>query len=190
MSQVHSARPDKDIYFTEQMIVDRGGFVSRNIAPNVKRMLIDIPRNWSRNVILWNLAADSEAGPHTGNGGCPFCHGAITIDGDKVSRNIAYYTIAHASAFVPSGSLRIASTAPEDPAMMLSEDEQHPEVIRVNHYDRSGVLPNVAYSTPDGRLVLIVSNTSSSAVTFNVQYNGMYAPFTLESGAVGTYIWK
>ena len=91
---------------------------------------------------------------------------------------------------MPSGSLRIASTAPEDPAMMLSEDEQHPEVIRVNHYDRSGVLPNVAYSTPDGRLVLIVSNTSSSAVTFNVQYNGMYAPFTLESGAVGTYIWK
>ena len=52
------------------------------------------------------------------------------------------------------------------------------------------MLPNVAYSTPDGRLVLIVSNTSSSAVTFNVQYNGMYAPFTLESGAVGTYIWK
>ena len=74
--------------------------------------------------------------------------------------------------------------------MMLSEDEQHPEVIRVNHYDRSGVLPNVAYSTPGGHLVLIVSNTSSSVVTFNVQYNGMYAPFTLESGAVGTYIWK
>ena len=24
MSQVHSARPDKDIYFTEQMIVGRG----------------------------------------------------------------------------------------------------------------------------------------------------------------------
>lgn len=190
MSQVHSARPDKDIYFTEQMIVDRGGSVSRNIAPNVKRMLIDIPRNWSRNVILWNLAADPEAGPHTGNGGCPFCHGAITIDGDKVSRNIAYYTIAHASAFVPSGSLRIASTAPEDPAMMLSEDEQHPGVIRVNHYDRSNVLPNVAYSTPDGRLVLIVSNTTSAAVTFNIQHNGRYAPFTLESGAVGTYIWK
>lgn len=37
---------------------------------------------------------------------------------------------------------------------------------------------------------LIVSNTSSSAVTFNVQYNGMYAPFTLESGVVGTYIWE
>lgn len=74
--------------------------------------------------------------------------------------------------------------------MMLSEDEQHPGVIRVNHYDRSNVLPNVAYSTPDGRLVLIVSNTTSAAVTFNIQHNGRYAPFTLESGAVGTYIWK
>lgn len=190
MSQMHWAHPDKDIYFTEQMIVDKNGSVSKNIAPNVKRMLIDVPRNWSRNVILWNLAADPQAGPHTDNGGCPFCHGAITIDGDEISRNIAYYTLAHASAFVPSGSFRIASTAPDDPAIMLSEDEQHPEVIRANYYARSKVLPNVAYSTPDGKIVLIVSNTTSSTVTFNIQYNGRYASLTLDSGAVGTYIWK
>lgn len=190
MSQMHLARPDKDIYFTEQMIVDKSGAISKNIAPNVKRMLIDVPRNWSRNVILWNLAADPQAGPHTDNGGCPFCHGAITIDGDSVSRNTAYYTLAHASAFVPSGSFRIASTAPEDPAIMLSEDEQHPEVIRANYYKHSNVLPNVAFSTPDGKIVLIVSNTTSSAVTFNIQYDGRYATITLDSGAVGTYTWK
>ena len=108
----------------------------------------------------------------------------------SISRNIAYYTLAHASAFVPSGSFRIASTAPDDPAIMLSEDEQHPEVIRANYYARSKVLPNVAYSTPDGKIVLIVSNTTSSTVTFNIQYNGRYASLTLDSGAVGTYIWK
>lgn len=190
MTQVHMARPDKDIFFTEQMIVDRKGAVSAQIANTVKRMLIDIPRNWSRNVILWNLAADPKAGPHTDNGGCPFCHGAITIDGDKVSRNIAYYTIAHASAFVPCGSRRIYSTAPYDPAVMLSDDEQHPGVIRVNRYDYSGVLPNVAFCTPDGEVVLIVSNTSSSDVSFNIQYNGKYASVSLPSGAAATYLWK
>lgn len=189
MSQIHMARPDKDIYFTEQMIVDRSGVVSRTIAPNVKRMLIDVTRNWSRNVVLWNLAADPHAGPHTDNGGCPFCHGAITIDGDEVTRNIAYYTLAHASSFVPTGSWRIASTAPEDPAVMLADDEQNPGVYRVNRYDRSSVLPNVAYLTPEGKVVLVVSNTTSSDVTFNIQFNGKYAAFVLESGAAGTYIW-
>ena len=190
MSQVHAARPDKDIFFTEQMIVDRNDSPSAQIAHTVKRMIIDVPRNWSRNVILWNLAADPEANPHTDNGGCPFCMGAITIDGDSVTRNIAYYTIAQVSQFVPSGSVRIASTSGSDAAIMLSNDEQHPGVYRVNRYESSGVLPNVAFLTPDGHKVLIVSNTSSAYATFNLQYNGQCCSLSLPSGAVGTYLWK
>ena len=53
MSQVHRFRPDKDIYFTEQMVTNRGGQVAASIAGQTKRMLIDIPRNWSRDVILF-----------------------------------------------------------------------------------------------------------------------------------------
>jgi len=190
MTQVHQFRPDKDIYFTEQMIVDRsGGPVTRQIAPSVKRMLIDIPRNWSRNVILWNLAADPEANPHTGNGGCPFCFGAITLDGNTVTRNLAYYVVAHASGLVPKGSFRIHSTAPDDPAGFLFEDEQAPGAMRLMRYDRAGVLPNVAFRTPDGRVVLVVANTSSSVQRVKIQYNGQFATVTLPSGAVGTYEW-
>lgn len=190
MSQVHAARPDKDIYFTEQMIVDRNGSPSYQIAQTVKRMIIDVPRNWSRAVVLWNLAADPEANPHTDNGGCPFCMGAITIDGDIVTRNIAYYTIAQVSKFVPTGAYRIYSTSPSDPAIMLGEDEQHPGVFRVNHYDQSGVLPNVAFLTPEGEKVLIVSNTTSTYATFSIQYDGKLCTQSLPSGAVGTYVWK
>ena len=190
MTQVHQFRPDKDIYFTEQMIVDRsGGPVTRQIAPSVKRMLIDIPRNWSRNVILWNLAADPQANPHTGNGGCPFCFGAITLDGNTVTRNLAYYVVAHASTLVPKGSFRIHSTAPDDPAGFLFEDEQAPGAMRLMRYDRAGVLPNVAFRTPDGRVVLVVANTSSSVQRVKIQYNGQFATVTLPSGAVGTYEW-
>lgn len=191
MTQMHDFRPDKDIYFTEQMIVDRsGGPVTAQIAPSVKRMLVDIPRNWSRNVILWNLAGDPEANPHTGNGGCPFCFGAITLDGNKVERNLAYYVVAHASAAVPVGSLRIRSTAPDDPAGFLFEDEQGPGVMRFIKYDRAGVLPNVAFRTPDGRVVLIVTNTSSAAQRVKIQNNGQFADVQLPAGAVGTYEWS
>jgi glucosylceramidase len=69
MSDVHLARPDKDIFFTEQMTVDDSSRHSLDITDAVKNTMIDAARNWSRNVILWNLAADPNNNPHTGNGG-------------------------------------------------------------------------------------------------------------------------
>ena len=61
--------------------------------------------------------------------------------------------------------------------------------MRYMRYDRAGVLPNVAFRTPDGRVVLIVANTSSSAQRVKIQYDGRFATVTLPSGAVGTYEW-
>ena len=110
MNIVHRARPDKNIYFTEQMLTERPGSETINIASAVKRLIVNVTRNWSKNSILWNYAADPQFDPHTDNGGCSMCQGAITIDGDKVTRNIAYYTIAHASKFIRPGSVRISST--------------------------------------------------------------------------------
>lgn len=106
MSYVHEARPDKEIYFTEQMTTERPGQRQIAIAPAVERLIVGIMRNWSRNVVLWNLAADPLNDPHTDNGGCSMCQGALTIDKDSVSRNLAYYVIAHASKFVRPGSVR------------------------------------------------------------------------------------
>jgi len=79
-------RPDKNIYFTEQMVTERPGSPIINITAPVIRLIIGAARNWSRNVILWNLAADPLNDPHTDNGGCSMCQGAVTIDGDKVTR--------------------------------------------------------------------------------------------------------
>ena len=109
LSEVHDQFPNKNIYFTEQMVVSRPGATTFVIARPVAAIMIAAPNNWSRNVLLWNLAADPNNGPHTNNGGCPVCSGAITIDGDKVTRLLAYYTAAHASKFVPPGSVRIDS---------------------------------------------------------------------------------
>lgn len=189
MSRVHLARPDKNIYFTEQMITERPGSPAINIAASVKRMIIDTTRNWSRNVILWNLAADPRNGPHTDNGGCSMCQGAITIDKDAVSPNIAYYTIAHASKFVRPGSVRIASTNRGDPTVSLTEDEERPGLKRVAVIENTQVLPNVAFRTPEGKIVLVVANDTQSATSFAIQYKGESANLSLGPGAVGTYIW-
>jgi glucosylceramidase len=189
MTDLHIARPDKNLYFTEQMVTERPDDKNINIAAQVKRLIVGTTRNWSKNVILWNLAADPNNDPHTDNGGCSMCQGAITINGDIVTRNLAYYTISHASKFVRPGSVRIASTYPGDKSVNLTEDEEHPGTKRATVIENSQALPNVAFRTPDGKIVLIVVNDSYSAGSFRIQYKGQNASVRLGPGAVGTYIW-
>lgn len=190
MSQVHNARPDKNLYFTEQMTVERPGSDRIEIAASVKRLIVDITRNWSRNVILWNVAADPLNDPHTDNGGCSMCQGAITIAGDHVTRNIAYYVIAHASKFVRPGSVRIQSNTHGDAVMALYPDEQRPEVYRAVQMEDQPTLPNVAFRTPTGEIVLIVANNTWNQAGFTIRHNGLSAPVRLAPGSVGTYVWK
>lgn len=165
LTQVHDAYPNKNVYFTEQMVVDRPHDPQLDIAAPVRDLIIGAPRNWSRNVLLWNLAADPEFGPHTNDGGCPVCEGAITLDGNRVTRNAAYYAIAHATRFVRPGSVRVTSTA-------------------------SDILPNVAFVTPAGEHVLIVSNDSGAPQRFQIRWRGKSVSTSLDAGAVSTYVWK
>ena len=161
MSGVHNEHPDKNLYFTEQMVIDDQGF---NIAGEVQRLIIGATRNWSRNVLLWNLAADSANNPHTDNGGCTMCEGALTIDGNRVTRNLAYYVVAQASKFVFPGSVRIGST-------------------------QAGPLSNTAFLTPEGKTVLIVANHTREDQPFAVQETGRSFSASLAAESVGTYIW-
>ena len=163
LTQVHNAHPDRNVYFTEQWMGAPGNF-KRDVKEHITKLTIGATRNWSRTVIEWNLAADPSSNPHTDRGGCDRCMGGITIDGDKVTRNPAYYVVAHAAKFVRPGSVRIATN-------ML------------------GSLPNVAFKTPEGKVVMVVMNTSQSAQNFNVAYNGRKASASLNAGSVATYVF-
>ena len=117
------------------------------------------------------------------------CQGAVTLGGDKVSRNLAYYTVAHASKFVRPGSVRIASTNTGDKTVAVTDDEERPGSIRVTTIENSAVLPNVAFKTPEGKIVLIVVNDTYSINSQRIQFKGQFATLRLNPGAVGTYIW-
>ena len=162
LTQVHNAFPDKNLYFTEQW-VGAPGKLAGDLAWHVRTLIIGGTRNWCRNVLEWNLAADPRYDPHT-PGGCTQCLGTITIDGNAITRNPAYYILAHASKFVRPGSVRISSNTSKD-------------------------LPNVAFRTPEGKMVLIVQNNSGAKKDFNIRCNGRSAAASLEKGAVGTFIW-
>jgi glucosylceramidase len=163
LSEVHNAYPNKNLYMTEQSIGSPAD-EPLPIAGSLSDVFIAATRNWSRNVLLWNLAADPKDGPHTNDGGCTGCQGAITLDGDHVSRDLAYYAMAHFSRFVPPGSVRIGSTQLEQ-------------------------LQSVAFRTPAGRIALVVANTGNFPKTFNVKYHGKWFTTTLPPESAATYFW-
>lgn len=161
LSKVHEAFPDKRLYFTEQWVGYPQNFAG-DFNWHVRELIIGATRNWCRNVLEWNLAADPEQKPHT-PGGCTRCLGALTIDGNNVERNVAYYTTAHASKHVRPGSVRIASNEPDG-------------------------LPNVAFRTPDGKTVVIVLNNTQEQKSFGIRMGDALVNAHLEAGAAATYV--
>ena len=164
LTSVHNEYPNKNLYLTEQSVGGRPGDTTMSIAEPVSRVLVGATRNWARNVLLWNLAADPHAGPHTNDGGCTMCFGAITLDGDQTRLNVAYYALAHFSKFVRPGSVRIGS----------NELEQ---------------LSTAAFLAPDGKIVLVAVNTGNFPKTFQIVYHGQSVTTTLHSESAATYVW-
>lgn len=163
LSTVHNSYPDKNVYFTEQYTGSTGSF-DGDLKWHLKNAIIGSMRNWSRTALEWNLANDPSYGPHT-PGGCTTCKGALTI-GTSITRNVAYYIIAHASKFTPPGSVRVMSTS------------------------NTGGLFSVAFKTPAGKKVLIMVNDGSSSASFNIRFKGKWVVTALPAGAVGTYVWN
>ncbi|WJS96269.1 glucosylceramidase [Flavobacterium johnsoniae] len=164
LTNVYNAYPAKNVYFTEQWTSSEGQFAG-DLKWHVRNVIIGSTRNYSKNALEWNVANNANFGPHT-DGGCTMCKGAITITStDSYMRNVAYYIIAHASKFVPMGSVRIQSNS-------------------------GGDLQNVAFITPSGSKVLIVENDGNSTQSFNIKYDGKWVATSLEAGSVGTYTWK
>lgn len=162
LTAVHDAFPAKNLYFTEQWVGGPGN-LAEDLKWHVENLIIGATRNWCRNVIEWNLASDPSYDPHT-EGGCDRCLGTVTLSRNNITRNPAYYILAHASRHVRPGSVRVSTNT-------------------------LGNLPNVAFQTPGGSKVLIVVNTTPDKRSFNVKFRGNTLPLSLDGGAVGTWIW-
>ncbi|HJV19220.1 MAG TPA: glycoside hydrolase family 30 beta sandwich domain-containing protein [Sediminibacterium sp.] len=161
LSQVKNAHPDKSLYFTEQWTGKNGTF-DGDLKWHLKNVIIGSAKNHSKVALEWNLANDPNYGPHT-PGGCTECKGALTVSGSTVTRNVAYYIVAHASKFVPAGSVRIFSTD-------------------------AGNIYTVAFITPAGKKVIITMNNGDAEESFNIRLNGRWLQSKLLPGAVASFV--
>lgn len=162
LSKVHQAHPDKNLYFTEQWVGAPGDF-EKEMEWHTEHLIIGATRNWCKTVLEWNLASDENQDPHTDRGGCDRCLGAITITGDEIIRNPAYYIVAQASKFVPAGSQRIASS-----------------------YNDS--IPSVSFSRKDGKIVTIMLNKTTKPQQLELELGEKSISITLKERSVGTLI--
>jgi glucosylceramidase len=165
-SELHTRFPDKDIWLTE---CSAGDWQKSKSLEQQVRLIIDSMRNWSRSVILWNLALDQYHEPHLG--GCSDCRGIMTVKHDAGSAEavptIDFTALGHASKYVRAGAVRIDS----------------------NTFGQNS-LEDVAFRNPDGAIVLLVLNSSNQPLTFNIAWSGRYAVYTLKGGYVATFRWE
>jgi glucosylceramidase len=161
MSQVRDQYPRQKVYFTEQWVSAADDFAGA-LRWHTKTVVIGTIRNWSQVVLEWNLASDPECKLHT-PGGAEGALGGITV-GPTITRNPGYYLMAHSGKFIRPGSVRIASTEPDQ-------------------------LLNVACVTPDQQVVMVAINDNNEARQFNLRYREMYSTVELDAGAVATFRW-
>lgn len=83
-----------------------------------------------------------------------------------ITRNVEYYSLAHASRFVRPGARRVAS----------SSGVEGVETVAFKNAD-------------DGSKVLVVLNTAANERTVVVRWQGQFAQYVLAAGAVATLHW-
>lgn len=166
-SYVHNAHPDKEIYFTEITAGTWSGNFSDRLMWDVTHLLIGTTRHWAKTIIKWNLALDASGGPKT-NGGCSGCQGILTINTNNgaVTRQHDYYILAHVSAFVRPGAVRIdsADNASDGPL-------------------------TVAFQNTNGTMALITQNKSTSAQDFVIRWKNQLINYAMPAKSLATFSW-
>ena len=160
---VYYLDPTKSIYFTERTNSTLWTGWDAVLSHMAKYYFIDVMRYWSKNVLLWNLALNTENGPY--NGGCPNCTGVVTVQDDYFQKEIDYYIIGHFSKFVQKDAYRIYSNTFE------------------------GELETVAFQNPDGSIVVVTLNPSWNTVTYIVNWNNMFFNHSLSAQSMATFVW-
>ncbi|MFT8639324.1 glycoside hydrolase family 30 protein [Bifidobacterium sp.] len=122
--------PDKAVYFTE----GSGGSWIPEFHPafsNLMRRGIEILKNGSRCFILWNIALDEHNGPVVPGFGESTCRGLLRI-GDGTSRveyTLDYYGLAHFSAFIRPGAIRIGGKTDVPLCQLVCENPDGSTVV-------------------------------------------------------------
>jgi glucosylceramidase len=166
LKRVAESFPDKKLFFTE-------GCVDRFDAKRIGDWKLgefyghSMVNDFNAGTVAWtdwNILLNEQGGPnHVGN----YCFAPIIADtkaGTLFYTNIYYY-IGHFSKFVKPGARRIVSSSNRD------------------------ILQTTAFLNPDGKVVVVVLNTSDKAMSFNLWMNGKAAEANSLPHSISTFLF-
>ena len=165
LRMTHELYPDKTLIATEFCIGDV--VLTENNWGEVERYAKEMIGNFNNFMaasIEWNLILDSKSGPyHDREGGIK---AQVYVDENKKDFTLGplYYTVGHFSKFIKRGAIRIGSSSYDD-------------AIKV-----------VAFSNPDGEMVVVVFNTTEREAAPKIRLNNCTAEFNLPAKSLLTLI--
>ena len=166
LRMTHELFPDKPLIATEN---SSGGSVIgeanwwNSVERFAKETIMDF-NNFTSAVVAWNLIVDQTGGPvHNRNlaGGAPV---VVNTDKKDFTLRSTYYAIGHFSKFIKRGAVRIGSSSYND------------------------AVKAVAFSNPDGEIVVVVLNTTDKDATPKIRLNDCTAEFNMPAKSLQTMI--
>lgn len=172
LTDIHSQAPDKELIFSETSIGtwNDGRNLSKRLMEDMKNVALGTVNQYCKAVLVWNFMLDSQRGPNL-DGGCQTCYGAIDISADDyrtLSYNSHYYIIAHMSAVVKPGAVRVGTSRSISDSSII-----HAEFLN-----------------PDGTLAAVLLNTGSSAKSVVLDDGSRYFTCTLPASSVTSCKWS
>ncbi|MBR2566325.1 MAG: glycosyl hydrolase [Paenibacillus sp.] len=148
-SSVYEAFAGKEVHFTE-------GSGGEWIPPfeqafsNVIRTGIQILRNYSKSMILWNMALDEHNGPTVPGFGRSTCRGIVQINQEtgELIYTLDYYALAHFSAVI------------------------RPRAVQIQSVSSDTSVYTVAFRNTDGSTALVLFNDGQEARPIQIEMRG------------------
>ncbi len=165
LKRVKESFPDKQLFFTEgcleKMDFDKIGAW----APGEKyaHSMVNDFNSGTAGWTDWNILLDERGGPnHVGN----FCYAPVIADTRDGSLHYtsSYYYIGHFSKFIRPGAKRIVSSSNRDK------------------------LQTTAFMNADGKMAVVVLNTTAEAVDYTLWINGKGAPIKSLAHSIATLV--
>ena len=165
IKRVKEAFPDKQLFFTEgcleKMDFDKIG----EWAPGEKyaHSMVNDFNSGTAGWTDWNILLDERGGPnHVGN----FCYAPVIADTRDGSLHYtsSYYYIGHFSRFIRPGARRIISSSNRDK------------------------LQTTAFINTDGKIAVVVLNTSNDALDYTLWIDGKGAPVKSLAHSIATLV--
>jgi len=182
LTAAHNFRPDKFLLASEACNGDspwehtpllgdwhRGVLYAHDILHNLRNYVV----GWTD----WNICLDTQGGVNWANN---FVDSPIIVNAtnDEFYKQPMFYVLGHFSKFIQRSSVRIASTH------------------SANSSDVEDLIEHVAFTTPDGHRVLVITNIDETqnrtveVTVRDVELAGKAATIVIQPHSIVTAIWS